>query len=106
MDDRWQRVKALFQAAVERPIEERDAFLAVATGDDDALRGDVESLLISDAVGAGFLDRLPVADEALLADPLAGSPAPMGQPPGQAVLAPGLRIGSYEIVAPLGAGAM
>ena len=29
-DERWRRVKALFQAAVERPPEERDAFLAAA----------------------------------------------------------------------------
>ena len=28
--DRWQRVKALFQAAIERPKAERDAFLAAA----------------------------------------------------------------------------
>jgi hypothetical protein len=33
-DDRWLRVKALFQATVERPAEGRDAFLAAATGDD------------------------------------------------------------------------
>src|SRR6266850_1180566 len=50
-NERWQRVKALFQAAVERPAAERDAFLAAATGDDDALRREVESLLASDAGG-------------------------------------------------------
>ena len=43
-DERWLRVKALFQAAVERPLNERDAFLAAATGDDAALRREVESL--------------------------------------------------------------
>jgi eukaryotic-like serine/threonine-protein kinase len=43
IDERWPRVKALFQAAVERPTEERDAFLAAATGDDAALRREVES---------------------------------------------------------------
>jgi hypothetical protein len=36
-DERWPRVKALFQAAVERPPAERDAFLATATAD-EALR--------------------------------------------------------------------
>ena len=50
-DERWPRVKALFQAAVERPTDERDAFLAAATGDDDALRREVESLLTSDTLG-------------------------------------------------------
>jgi hypothetical protein len=56
--DRWQRVKALFQAAVEHPPEERDAFLSSATGGDAELRREVESLLASDAQDVGFLDRL------------------------------------------------
>ena len=65
-DERWPRVKALFQAAVERPIEERDAFLAAATGDDAALRREVESLLTSDTSDVSFLDRLPVASASVL----------------------------------------
>ena len=60
-DERWPRVKALFQAAVERPTEERDAFLAAATGDDAALRREVESLLTSDNSDVSFLDQLPSA---------------------------------------------
>ena len=82
-DERWPRVKALFQAAVERPPEERDAFLAAATTD-EALRREVESLLMADRSDAGSLGQLPVA----------------------AVLTPGLRVGPYQIVAPLGAGGM
>jgi eukaryotic-like serine/threonine-protein kinase len=105
-DERWQRVKALFQAAVERPAEERDAFLASAAGDDDELRREVESLLTSDAAGVSFLDRLPVASEALRADPLIVLPASMGQTPAQTVLPSGHRVGAYEVVAPLGAGGM
>ena len=99
-------MKALFQAAVERPAEERDAFLAALTGDDDALRREVESLLTSDASDVGFLDRLPVASESVLADPLAAPLASMDHTLSHAVLTPGLRVGPYEIVAPLGAGAM
>ncbi len=102
-DERWPRVKALFQAAVERPVEERDAFLAAATGDDAALRREVESLLTSDTSDVSFLDRLPVASESVLADSLAASVDPT-QP--HAVLTAGLRVGPYEIAAPLGAGAM
>ncbi len=67
-DERWSRVKALFQAAVERPIEERDAFLAAATGDDAALRDDVESLLTSDTSDVSFLDRLPATADSNPAD--------------------------------------
>jgi hypothetical protein len=40
-------VKVLFQAALERPTEERAAFLAAAAGEDEALRREVESLLPS-----------------------------------------------------------
>ena len=47
-DDRWHRVRALFEAAVERPPAERPAYVAAAAGDDDALRREVESLLVSD----------------------------------------------------------
>jgi hypothetical protein len=92
-------VKALFQAAVERPAGERDAFLAAATGDDAALRREVESLLASDASDVRFLDHLPVASASVLADSI--EPAPS-----RPVLAAGRRVGPYEIGAPLGAGAM
>ena len=57
-DARWQQVKALFQATVDRPPAERAAFLAAATGSDEALRREIESLLASDT-SIGFTDRLP-----------------------------------------------
>ena len=105
-DDRWPQVKALFQAAVERPIDERDAFLAAATGDDAALRREVESLLTADASDVSFLDRLPVASESVPADFFFASSASMDHTPSHTVLTPGLRVGPYEVIAPLGAGAM
>jgi eukaryotic-like serine/threonine-protein kinase len=105
-DERWPRVKALFQAAVERPADEREAFVAAATGDDAALRREVESLLASDTSDLSFLDRLPVANESVLADPLVALPTALDPTQSHPVLAAGLRAGPYEIVAPLGAGAM
>ena len=60
-DERWPQVKALFQAAAGRPPGERDAFLAAATSDDEALRREVTSLLEWDASNATFLDAIPVA---------------------------------------------
>ena len=71
-----------------------------------ALRREVESLLTSDTSDVSFLDRLPVASESVLADPLAAPPASMDHTLSHAVLTAGLRVGPYEIVAPLGAGAM
>jgi Tol biopolymer transport system component/predicted Ser/Thr protein kinase len=105
-DKRWSRAKALFEAAVDLPVEERHAFVVNAAGDDEELRREVESLLTSDGVGSGFLDWPPVAGEALPADPLVAPSASMGQPPAQMVLTSGRRVGAYEIVAPLGAGGM
>ena len=91
-DERWPRVKALFQSAAARPSGERDAFLATATGDDEALRREVESLLMWDAADGSVLDRPP--------------PTSMDPTPSHPVLAAGLRVGPYEIVAALGAGGM
>ena len=105
-DERWPHVKALFQAAVARPAAERAAFLAAATGDDAALRREAESLLALDTSGVSFLDRLPVANDSVLVDLLAAPPASVDPALSHTVLAPGRRVGSYEIVAPLGAGAM
>ena len=99
-DERWLRVKALFQAAVERPLEERAAFLAAATGDDAALRREVESLLASDTSYVSFLDQLPVASASMLAG------LPMDPTSSHTALAAGRRVGPYEVVAALGAGAM
>ena len=104
-DERWRRVKALFQAAVERPVEERAAFLAAATGDDTSLRREVESLLTSDTPDAGFIDQLPLASASVLAEALVPDAA-SSHPPSHTVLAAGLRVGPYEIVGPLGVGAM
>ncbi len=91
-DERWPRVKALFQSAANRPDGERAAFLAAATGGDEALRREVESLLTWDASDHSIFDRPP--------------PAAMDHTPSHPALAAGLRVGPYEIVAALGAGGM
>ena len=41
----WQRVKAVFDAARERPPAERASYLEAACGGDASLRAEVESLL-------------------------------------------------------------
>ena len=104
--ERWLHVKALFQAAVERPADERDAFLAAAVGNDAELRREVELLLASDSADASFLDRLPVASVSALADPFAPRMTSSDPTPAHHALAAGRRIGPYEVVAPIGAGAM
>ena len=39
--ERWRQVDQLFQAALERPPEERAAFISVACDGDDSLRREV-----------------------------------------------------------------
>ena len=68
-DDRWARVKALFQAALERPAAERPAFVSAAAGEDDELRREVESLLTADAADSSFLEHLPGTARAVLLGP-------------------------------------
>ena len=104
--ERWPRVKALFEAAADRPASERDAFLAAETGDDERLRREVESLLASDASDTSLLEKLPAAHAPVLAGLLAEDwTAPEPATPA-AALPSGLRLGPYDIVALLGAGAM
>src|SRR5262249_30510425 len=58
--DRYQQAEALFNAALEMTPDEREVFLAEASGSDTELRQDVESLLaIADQQGS-FLDRPPI----------------------------------------------
>ena len=100
-DERWQRTKALFQAAVERPLAERAAFVAAAAGDDDELRRQVEALLASDAADRSVFDRLPLAGAAASSILAAEDETHL-----RATLKPGSCIGPYEVVTLIGAGAM
>lgn len=53
---RWGRVKEVFQATLDRPVEERETFLASACGDDRELADEVRSLLRSHDDAPDFLD--------------------------------------------------
>ena len=70
-----QRAMEVFEAALEKPAGERDAFIDAACGGDAALRAEVESLLQADAAAAGFLEppSAPAPPPADTADPLVGT---------------------------------
>lgn len=55
--ERWGHVKAVFQAALDAPLEERDALLAVRCGTDVDLLAEVRALLSSHDGANGFLER-------------------------------------------------
>jgi Protein kinase domain/WD40-like Beta Propeller Repeat len=105
-DDRWLRIKQLFEAAVERPLSERSSFVSAAVAGDETLRRHVEALLAADRAGAPLSEQWPVASESLLVElrnasatlRLGGSSLPG--------LIAGHRVGNYDVIAPLGAGGM
>ena len=51
----WQRLKDVFDAALERPTGERAAFIAQVCGDDRGLHDEVRSLLVAHEQADGFL---------------------------------------------------
>jgi non-specific serine/threonine protein kinase/serine/threonine-protein kinase len=90
-DARWARLKDVFQAALERPADAREAFLDDACAGDPGLRSEIASLLLSHGEAGDFLSR----------------------PPGEATGAPaeepaleGRRIGAYRIQGEIGHGGM
>ncbi len=92
--ERYQLIKELFHSALERPAEERPAFLAEACGDDTALRAKVEALVAADEQPGSFMDApaYAVAAEMLTED---STGALVGQ-----------SIGHYQVLALLGSGGM
>ena len=93
--ERWRRLEEVCQAALERPAEERAAFLAQACGADEELRREAASLLEREARVHGFLET-----------PLGELAANATYSPGEPRDFIGRRVGAYEIRARLGAGGM
>jgi Tol biopolymer transport system component len=92
--DRRRRIEDLCDAALDRDLHERDAFLAAACGNDPALRHDVEQLLAHAQKAEGFL-ATPLAEvtaRILIDDPAASRV--------------GRQLGSYTLLSLLGAGGM
>jgi serine/threonine protein kinase/Tol biopolymer transport system component len=54
---RWQQIERLFHDALERPLEERAAFLDQSCAGDESLRREVNALLDSPATANRFLER-------------------------------------------------
>ncbi len=92
--ERWRRVQEIFAATAELPPVERDSFLNDQTGDDEALRREVESLLAADSESEEFLEQpaLPGRISQILAD------GPSEQVEGN--------IGPYRLLRKLGEGGM
>ena len=53
--DEWQRIEKIFQSALELEPAKRAVYLAQACGDDEALRNEVESLLVYQGAAGGLI---------------------------------------------------
>jgi len=91
---RWQRVKEVFEGALERHGAERETFLDRECGDQSDVRKEVESLLRSYEVAGSFMESPAVAQAA---DSLAGA---------EQKLTAGQRVKHYQIVNLIGEGGM
>ena len=89
----WERIRALFHAALEQPADARVAFLSSACEGDESIRREVESLLAAHGASDGFLES-PAID--LDADGVAA----------RSQLEAGDRFGNFEVIGSLGAGGM
>jgi hypothetical protein len=56
----WERVKRLFQSALERPVAERTRFVEDACGSDRAVLSEVQSLLAAHPQAGEFAEHPPV----------------------------------------------
>lgn len=92
--ERWQRIKEVFNSAIERAGTERDRYLAEVCAGDESLRSEVESLLNSHEKEGRFIDA-PAYEVA--AGVLVNS---------QSMIASGQSLGSYRVLSPLGRGGM
>jgi serine/threonine-protein kinase len=64
--DEFRRIRAIFEAALERPVDERRAFVEQACGGNQAPRAEVEQMLATEGDRHRFLDRVStVPGEAL-----------------------------------------
>jgi eukaryotic-like serine/threonine-protein kinase len=92
--ERWKQVDELLEAALERPATERASFLDRACAGDEELRGELESLLISDGQAEAFIESPPARVAADLFTDI------------QPKLRKGERIAHYEILEEIGSGGM
>ncbi len=96
--DRWKQIDALFDAVLEIPKNEREAFLSEKCAGDEILRREVSSLLEAQKETDSFLENSAMN---LMAKEIAHNETTVAE-----VSIVGRELGNYRIERPLGAGGM
>lgn len=96
--DHWQRIEQIYHAALERPADQRETFIAEACSGDQATLREVAALLAANEQASGFLSELAINLEAKeLAREKATAPL---------AIKVGSSLGHYKILSHIGAGGM
>ena len=92
--ERWKRVEAVFERALDLPVGERTDFVHTTCDGDDELRREVQSLLDSHVRAGSFIDQVSLF---IAGDEIDGDGA---------TVASGQLIGAYRVLRELGRGGM
>lgn len=92
-DEKWQKVREIFEAAIRCRPEDRQKLINEACGEDKSVRGEVESLLSSHDSADSFMETPAIAKVAAVIE-------------AEKKLDSGKRFGHYEIIKQIGAGGM
>ncbi|HEX5398214.1 MAG TPA: serine/threonine-protein kinase, partial [Verrucomicrobiae bacterium] len=92
MDPNLEKIERLLDEVLQRPPEERAAFLETACAGDEAVRREVETLLSADAAAGAFLPAAPKSN------------SPSLKASGTSLEGPGTVIGHYKLLEQIGEG--
>src|SRR5689334_739212 len=95
--ERWKQVEEIFNAALERPVDEREALLGEICGGDTSLRAQVEYLIDCHEQAGDFIEAPAASTESILPDEAVTL---------QLDTMIGRQVGAYRLIREIGRGGM